>query len=84
MLAAAHLRHGGDMRSMGLVLLGLGLFGFIYCGDQVARHPAPAEASTMSIQESLQNEGVRWEMARWAAALGGAVGLLFLFVPSRS
>jgi hypothetical protein len=67
------------MRTLGLVLMGAGLLGFLYCSSQLsAMEPVPA---TVELSEYLQYEAGKLELMRYAAAMSGFVGLLLTFFP---
>lgn len=67
------------MRTFGGVLVLVGIFGFYYCSTRMAA-AGPVPEGT-SISQSLEYEGGKWEVARYAAAIVGAFGLLMSFFP---
>jgi hypothetical protein len=67
------------MRSFGMVLLALGVVGFLYSSDQASKHPPLSE--TLTVSESLRQPGGRWQAARYASGLAGALGVLLVMFP---
>lgn len=67
------------MRSFGIVLVVCGVLGFFYCGDQAKRFdPVPEETGW---RKGLEYPAGQWEAARYACAMGSAIGLLLSIVP---
>jgi len=67
------------MRTFGLVLLVIGLFGFFYCQGEMQEHdPLPAG---LSIEAALRLPAGRLQVGQYAAGFVGAVGLLALMFP---
>ena len=67
------------MRTLGLVLLGAGFFGFLYCSTQLSgMDPVPAG---VDLSDYLQYEAGKLELMRYAAAMSGFIGLLLTFFP---
>jgi hypothetical protein len=67
------------MRSLGLVLLVGGIFGFVYSGDELKKHDPVPEGLSMS--QSLEYPAGRWEIGRYACAAGAGLGLLLAMFP---
>ena len=67
------------MRSLGLVLLVGGIFGFVYSGDELKRHDPVPEGASLS--RSLEYQAGRWEIARFACGAGAGLGLLLAMFP---
>jgi hypothetical protein len=67
------------MRSLGLVLLLGGVFGFVYSGDELKKHGPLPEG--LSLSQSLEYPGGRWEVARFACGVGAGIGLLLALFP---
>jgi hypothetical protein len=67
------------MRTLGIVLLGAGFFGFLYCSTQLSgMEPVPAG---VGLSDYLQYEAGKLELMRYAAAMSGFIGLLLTFFP---
>jgi hypothetical protein len=67
------------MRRAGLILLLLGVFGFLYATQKTeGLDPLPAG---LSIRESLEYPAGRWEIGRYAAAAVAGMGVLLLLFP---
>ena len=67
------------MRNIGIVLLGLGILGFVYTGDRLAEsEPVPPGSTVM---ESLRYDSGRWEVARWGCGVAAGFGLLMGLFP---
>jgi hypothetical protein len=68
------------MRNIGLVLLAGGVLGFLYCSSQLSgMQPVPAG---VELGEYMNYEAGKLELARYAAAMFGFIGLLLAFFPS--
>jgi hypothetical protein len=67
------------LRSLGALLVAIGLFGFIYSSDQLGK--APPLPEDMSWRQALDEPAGMWETARYACALAGGIGLLLLLYP---
>ena len=69
------------MRRLGLVLLVLGLAGFLFATSQKVRYEkAPAEG-VLSL--SREAGAYRWETARWLLAGMGVIGVVFTVLPGK-
>lgn len=67
------------MRNFGILALVLGIFGFIYTGDQLTGlEPVPEGLTAL---ESLEYPRARWETARYGAAALAGFGLLMAMFP---
>jgi hypothetical protein len=67
------------MRTIGLVLLALGVLGFLYCSSQLSSlDPVPAGAA---LSDYMRYEAGKLELGRYAAAIMGFIGLLLAFFP---
>jgi hypothetical protein len=67
------------MRRSGLILLLVGIFGFLYATQKTeGLDPVP---DGLSIRESLQYPAGRWEVGRYAVAAVAGMGLLLLLFP---
>jgi len=67
------------MRSLGGILLLVGVFGFVYASDQVALAGGVPEG--LSLAQSWGYTAMRWEAARYGAALSGVVGVILFMMP---
>ncbi len=67
------------MRNFGLILLLLGIFGFVYASSRTSElGPAP---EGLSLRESLESPAGRWEIARYAVAAVAGTGLILALFP---
>jgi hypothetical protein len=67
------------MRTIGLVLLAVGVLGFLYCSSRLsALDPVPAG---IELGEYMRYEAGKMELGRYAAAIFGFIGLLLAFFP---
>jgi len=67
------------MRNMGGLLMLVGALGFFYCSARLSNlEPVPAGKS---VSESLQYAAGRLEVARYGAAIAGAMGLILALFP---
>jgi hypothetical protein len=69
------------MKRIGIILLVVGLIGFVLASSQRSGYNSVEGAlkSTFSSSERSKKEG--WEVARWVSAGLAAVGLILTFVP---
>jgi hypothetical protein len=67
------------MRTLGAVLLAVGLFGFIHASDQLEK--VPPLAGELSWREALDEPAGRWQTARYGCVLAGGLGLLLAMFP---
>jgi hypothetical protein len=68
------------MRNIGLVLLAGGVLGFLYCSSQLSgMQPVPPG---VELGDYMNYEAGKLELARYAAAMVGFIGLLLSFFPS--
>lgn len=67
------------MRNFGVVLLALGILGFLYSSSRLdAVEPLP---EGLTVGESLKLPAGRWEMARYGCAAAAGFGLLMAMFP---
>ena len=67
------------MRNFGVLLLGVGFLGFIYCSGQLSDlQPVPAG---VEIGDYLRYEAGKWELGRFTAVLTAGIGLLLALFP---
>jgi hypothetical protein len=67
------------MRNFGGILLLLGVLGFFYASSQLEKlEPVPAG---QTVSESLEYPAGRWEMARYACAGAGLLGMILALFP---
>lgn len=71
------------MRPIGIVLLVLGIVGFVVASSQRAGYDSVQGAlkSTFSSSEKSKKEG--WETARWLSLGAGVIGLVFVLLPGK-
>jgi hypothetical protein len=67
------------MRNFGMIMLVLGIVGFLYASDQAKKYEPVPEG--LSARESLDYPSSRWELARYGAAALAAAGVLMAVVP---
>ena len=71
------------MRRVGLVLLAIGLAGFLLGSARGARYETPdgAVGAAASPQDRHAREG--WETARWLLAGTAVMGIVFVLLPGK-
>jgi len=68
------------VRTLGVVLLAGGLFGFFYCSTRLSGlDPLPAG---LAVGDYLKYEAGRWELARYGTALAALIGAVLSLFPS--
>ena len=67
------------MRTLGLVMLALGVLGFLYCSSQLSGLPPIPEGVELS--DYMQYESGKLELGRYVAAMAGFIGALLAFFP---
>jgi len=67
------------MRTLGLLLLAGGVLGFVYSSEQLGKLPPVPEG--LSLQSSFDYPAGKWEVAKYAAAGAGLIGILFIMYP---
>jgi hypothetical protein len=70
------------MRRVGLVLLAIGLAGFLFASAQRARYASPAQTASVS-GPARQRALARWETARWMLVGTAVMGLVFTVLPGK-
>lgn len=68
------------MRTLGAVLIAVGLFGSIYASDQLAKAP-PLSSQALGWREAFDEPAGRWQTARYACVLAGGLGVLLTLFP---
>jgi len=69
------------VRRIGLVLLAIGLAGFLFASARKSHYETGAASATVS---SPAAEGVlRWEAARWLLVGVGVIGVVFTVLPGK-
>jgi hypothetical protein len=69
------------MRRVGLVLLAIGLAGFLFASAQKSRYETRAEDATAA--PSAAEKLLRWETARWLLVGVGVIGVVFTVLPGK-
>ncbi len=71
------------MRRIGMILLVLGVVGFLIASSRRAGYDSVEGAvkSTFSSSERSKKEG--WETARWLSLGMGVIGLVFVLLPGK-
>jgi hypothetical protein len=67
------------MRTLGAVLVVLGIVGFVLASDQIEKMGPPAYE--LELGEYLRHPTGRMELLKYGAAVTGAVGLLLALYP---
>ena len=69
------------MRRIGLVLLAIGLAGFLFASAQKSRYEAGAAGATAELPAAEKLH--RWEAARWLLVGVGVIGVVFTVLPGK-
>lgn len=72
------------MRRVGLILLALGLAGFLFASAQRARYDKLAEAASAPLSPQAQRAREGWETARWLILGTALMGLVFTVLPGKA
>ncbi len=67
------------MRTLGIVMLFLGVVAFFYCSGQMDAYP-PLPTG-LSVEEAWRYPQGRYQVGQWIAGFVGFVGLLFAVFP---
>jgi len=87
--AAAGLRGGEWMRRVGLILLVIGLAGFLFASAQRTRYEKaastadPSHASSPTEIQKIRRSSEAWETARWMILGAAVMGLVFTVLPGK-
>ncbi len=71
------------MRRVGLILLVIGLAGFLFASAQRARYEKAASASPAPPAEKSRRRLEAWETARWMILGAAVMGLVFTVLPGK-
>ena len=72
------------MRRIGLILLAIGLAGFLFASAQKSRYEAvPSAAGAAAESPAAQEKLHRWEAARWLLVGVGVIGVVFTVLPGK-
>jgi len=72
------------MRRVGLVLLAIGLAGFLFASAQKSRYETVVAGAAGETASSPAAEHVlRWETARWLLVGVGVIGVVFTVLPGK-
>jgi hypothetical protein len=71
------------MRRVGLILLAIGLAGFLFASAQRARYEKLGRASSESPSPQERRARDAWETARWLLAGTALMGLVFTVLPGK-
>jgi hypothetical protein len=71
------------MRRIGMILLALGIVGFLLASSRRGGYDSVEGAlkSTFSSEERSKKEG--WETARWLSLGMGVIGVVFILLPGK-
>ena len=72
------------MRRAGLILLAVGLSGFLLASSQRARYESRAGAPDPAIAQEDRKRGDAWETARWLFVGMAVIGLVFTVLPGKT
>jgi hypothetical protein len=67
------------MRTLGALLIAVGIFGFVYASDQHAK--APPLPEDIGWREGLRQPAGQWDTLRYAGAAGAFIGAVLLLAP---
>ena len=70
------------MRRVGLILLAIGIAGFLFASAQRARYASPARAANANVL-ARERASSRWETARWLLVGTAVMGLVFTILPGK-
>jgi hypothetical protein len=71
------------MRRVGLILLVIGLAGFLFASSQRARYEKAASASASGEAGKSRRGAEAWETARWMILGAAVMGLVFTVLPGK-
>ena len=72
------------MRRAGLILLAVGLAGFLLASSQRARDDSRAGSSGPEISKEDRQRSDAWETARWLFVGTAVIGLVFTVLPGKT
>ena len=72
------------MRRAGLILLALGLAGFLLGSSQRARYESRAGSADPGMAQEDRKRSEAWETARWLFVGTAVIGLVFAVLPGKS
>jgi hypothetical protein len=67
------------MRTLGILLLAVGIFGFVYASDQLK--VAPPLPEDLSWRQALDHPAGKWDTIRYACGASAGFGFLLLVFP---
>ena len=71
------------MRKVGLILLAVGLAGFLFASAQRAHYERAASAASSGEEEKSRRGVEAWETARWMILGAAVMGLVFTVLPGK-
>ena len=71
------------MRRIGLVLLAIGLVGFLFASAQKSRYEAAPSTAGATAESPAAENLHRWEAARWLLVGVGVIGVVFTVLPGK-
>jgi|RhiMetdeSRZDD1v2_1073273.scaffolds.fasta_scaffold02385_18 hypothetical protein len=71
------------MRRVGLILLVVGLAGFLFASAQRSRYEKSASEATASDRSRQSRRLEAWETARWMILGAAVMGLVFTVLPGK-
>jgi hypothetical protein len=71
------------MRRVGLILLVIGLAGFLFASAQHARYERATSAASSGEEEKARRGVDAWETARWMILGAAVMGLVFTVLPGK-
>jgi hypothetical protein len=71
------------MRRIGLILLVLGIAGFLIASSRRAGYDTVEGKIKAAVSSEERSEKQAWETARWLSLGAGVVGLVFVLLPGK-
>lgn len=71
------------MRRIGLILLAIGLAGFLFASARKSHYETVATDAAGSVSSPAAEGVLRWEAARWLLVGVGVIGVVFTVLPGK-
>ena len=71
------------MRKIGLILLAIGIAGFLFASSQRGGYDSVEGALKSTFSSSERSKKDFWETARWVLAGTAVMGVVFILLPGR-
>ncbi len=72
------------MRKIGLLLLAIGLAGFLFASSQRAGYDSVEGQMKSTFSSSQRSKKEGWEMARWLLGGVAVMGVVFILLPGKN